>query len=200
VTRVVLVTGASSGIGRAVAERAAARGDALVLVARDLDALDAVAEECRVRGAADVRVEAVDVRDDDAVARVVADAVDQHGRLDAVVHSAGVVAYGRMEEVPVEVFDGVLRTNLFGAANLARHVLPVLRAQRGGHLVLVGSVLGDIAAPLMTAYVVSKWAIRSLGRQLALENRDLPGVRISVVSPGGVDTPIYESAANYVGL
>ncbi len=65
---------------------------------------------------------------------------------------------------------------------------------------LVGSVLGDIAAPFMTAYVVSKWAIRSLGRQLALENRDLSGVHVSVVSPGGVDTPIYESAANYLGL
>ena len=200
VTRVLLVTGASSGIGRAVAERAAERGDALVLVARDPEALEAVAETCRARGAADVRVEPADVGDDDAVARVVAATVDHHGRLDAVVHSAGVVAYGRLEDVPAEVFDGVLRTNVLGAANLARHVLPVLRRQRGGHLVLVGSVLGDIAAPFMTAYVVSKWAIRSLGRQLALENRDLSGVHVSVVSPGGVDTPIYESAANYLGL
>jgi len=117
-----------------------------------------------------------------------------------VVHSAGVVAYGRLEDVPPEVFDGVLRTNLLGSANLARHVLPVLRAQRGGHLVLLGSVLGDIATPYMTAYAVSKWGIRALGRQLAIENRDLPGVHVSVVSPGGVDTPIYESAANYVGV
>jgi NAD(P)-dependent dehydrogenase (short-subunit alcohol dehydrogenase family) len=131
---------------------------------------------------------------------VVAATVAHHGQLDAVVHSAGVVTYGRVEDVPAEVFDGVLRTNLLGAANLARHVLPVLRRQQGGHLLLVGSVLGDIAAPFMTAYVVSKWGIRSLGRQLALENRDLSDVHVSVVSPGGVDTPIYESAANYLGL
>lgn len=199
-TRVLLVTGASSGIGRAVAERASERGDSLVLVARELEALEAVAETCRARGAAEVRVEAADVGDDAAVAGVVAATVAHHGRVDAVVHSAGVVAYGRLEDVPAEVFDGVLRTNVLGAANLARHVLPVLRRQQDGHLVLVGSVLGDIAAPFMTAYVVSKWAIRSLGRQLALENRDLSGVHVSVVSPGGVDTPIYESAANYLGL
>ncbi len=171
-----------------------------MLVARELEALEAVAETCRARGAADVRVEALDVGDDAAVARMVAAAVGHHGRLDAVVHSAGVVAYGRVEDVPAEVFDGVLRTNLLGAANLARHALPVLRRQQDGHLLLVGSVLGDIAAPFMTAYVVSKWGIRSLGRQLALENRDLPDLHVSVVSPGGVDTPIYESAANYLGL
>ena len=109
-------------------------------------------------------------------------------------------AYGRFEDVPVEVFDGVLRTNLLGSANLARHVVPVLRRQRRGHLVLIGSVIGDIATPYMAAYAVSKWGIRALGRHLAIENRDLPDVHVSVVSPGGVDTPIYESAANYLGV
>ena len=117
-----------------------------------------------------------------------------------MVQSAGVVAYGRFEDVPAEVFDGVLRTNLLGSANLARHVVPVLRRQRRGHLVLIGSVIGDIATPYMAAYAVSKWGIRALGRHLAIENRDLADVHVSVVSPGGVDTPIYESAANYLGV
>ncbi len=140
-----------------------------------------------------------DVRDGDAVQRAVDRVVGEHGRLDAVLHSAGVVAYGRFEDVPAEVFDAVLATNVLGAANVARAVLPVLRRQRRGTLVLVGSVLGHIAVPHMTSYVVSKYAVRSLGRQLALENRDLPDVRISVLSPGGVDTPIYRQAANYLG-
>ena len=199
-SRVLLVTGASSGIGRAVAEAAASRGDTLVLVARAEGPLQAVAEECRTRGAADVTVETADVGDDAAVARVVTATLDRYGRLDAVVQSAGVVAYGRVEDVPVEVFDGVLRTNLLGSANLARHVVPVLRRQERGHLVLIGSVIGDIATPYMAAYAVSKWGIRALGRHLAIENRDLPDVHVSVVSPGGVDTPIYESAANYLGV
>jgi short-subunit dehydrogenase len=198
--RVLLVSGASSGIGRAVAERAARRGDSLVLVARERSALQDVADHCRALGAGDVVVEPADVGDDAAVARVVRAAVARHGRLDAVVHSAGVVAYGRVEDVPAEVFDGVLRTNVSGTANVARHVMPVLRSQGHGHLVLIGSVLGDVAAPLMTPYVVSKWAVRALGRQLHLENRDLKDVHVSVVSPGGVDTPIYERAGNYVGL
>ena len=83
----------------------------------------------------------------------------------------------------------MLRTNLLGSANLARHVVPVLRRQQRGHLVLIGSVIGDIATPYMAAYAVSKWGIRALGRHLAIENRDLPDVHVSVVSPGGVERP-----------
>ena len=197
---VLMVTGASSGIGRAVALRAARTGAHLVLVARDGVALAEVADECEGLGAAGACVEPVDIGDDAAVAGAVRRTLEREGRLDAVVNSAGVVAYGVLQAVPVDVFDGVLRTNLLGAANLARHVLPVLRAQGRGHLVLVGSVLGHIAAPGMTAYIVSKWGVRALARQLVLENRDLAHVHVSCVSPGGVDTPIYETAANYLGL
>ncbi len=197
--RVLLVTGASSGIGRAVAELAASRGDDLTLVSRDEPALREVAQRCETLGAVRSVVSPPDIGDADAVARVVDEAVSRSGRLDAVVHAAGVVAYGRFEDVPAEVFDGVVRTNLLGTANIARHALPVLRRQRHGHLVVLGSVLGDIAAPLMTPYAVTKWAVRALGRQLHLENKDLPGVHVSVVSPGSVDTPIYDLAANYLG-
>ncbi|GAA4672327.1 SDR family oxidoreductase [Nocardioides nanhaiensis] len=141
-----------------------------------------------------------DVGDDGQVRAMVREVVSTHGRLDVVVSAAGVVAYGRTEEVPVEVFDGVLRTNLLGSANLARHVVPQLRAQRSGTLLLVGSVIGHVAVPTMSAYVVSKWGVRALARQLRIENRDLPGVRVLYVAPGGVDTPIYDQAANYAGL
>lgn len=197
---VMLVTGASSGIGRAVALGAARTGAHLVLVARDGESLAEVAEECESLGAAGACVETLDIGDDAAVAGAVRRTLEREGRLDTVVNSAGVVAYGVLQAVPVDVFDGVLRTNLLGSANIARHVLPVLRAQGRGHLVLVGSVLGHIAAPGMTAYIVSKWGVRALARQLALENRDLAHVHVSCVSPGGVDTPIYETAANYLGV
>ena len=196
---VVLVTGASSGIGRATVELAAASGDHVVLVARGKAALEETAEECERAGAASTMVVPTDVGDDQAVARCVEQVLERHGRLDAVISAAGVVAYGRIEDVPAEVFDGVLRTNLIGSANVARHVLPVLREQESGSLVLVGSVIGHIGVPSMTAYVVSKWAIRALATQLQLENRDLPDVQITYVAPGGVDTPIYQQAANYAG-
>jgi NAD(P)-dependent dehydrogenase (short-subunit alcohol dehydrogenase family) len=197
--RVIVVTGASSGIGLAVAQQAATEGDHVVLVARDEASLELAAKECERAGAASTLVLPTDVGDDDAVQRCLAQVRDRHGRIDAVVNSAGVVAYGRAEEVPQEVFDGVLRTNLSGSMNIARHTLPVLREQGHGSLVLVGSVIGHIAAPGMTPYAVSKWGVRALARQLQIENRDAGGVHISYVAPGGVVTPIYEQAGNYAG-
>lgn len=198
--RVLLVTGASSGIGRAVALQSAAAGDHLVLVARAVSSLEAVADECDQAGAASTTVLPADVGDDAEVASCLSRTLDRHGHLDAAVHCAGVVAYGRVDTMPAEVFDGVVRTNLTGSANVARHVLRVLRKQERGSLILFGSVIGHIAAPGMTPYAVSKWGVRALARQLQVENRDLSDVHIGYVAPGGVDTPIYEQAANYTGF
>jgi short-subunit dehydrogenase len=93
----------------------------------------------------------------------------------------------------------VVRTLVSGSANVARAVLPRMRADDHGTLLLVGSVIGNIAAPTMSPYVVGKWAVRALARELQLENRDRPGVHVTLVTPGGVDTPIYRQAANYSG-
>lgn len=195
--RVVLVTGASSGIGEAVAHRVARRGDHLVLLARGREALERVARDCESLGAASVAVEPTDVGDDAQVAAAVAATMTRHGRIDVVVGAAGVVAYGRLDEVPADVFDKVVRTNLIGSVNLARHTLPVLRGQDDGAMVLVGSVVGHIAVPGMAAYVISKWGVHGLVRQLQVDSRDRKGVRIGYVAPGGVDTPIYRQAATY---
>jgi short-subunit dehydrogenase len=93
----------------------------------------------------------------------------------------------------------VLETNLLGSLYVARPVLARMRQQRHGSLVLLGSVLGRIAVPEMGPYVISKWGVRALGRVLALETRDAPGVSVSVVAPGGVQTPIYPNAGNWSG-
>lgn len=199
-SRVIVVTGASSGIGRATALQASEAGDHLVLVARGAEVLEAVARECRASGAASVMAVPADVGDDAAVEACFAQVRGNHGVVDAVIHSAGVVAYGRTEEVPAEVFDGVLRTNLIGSINIARHALPILRAQEFGTLVLIGSLIGHIAVPSMSPYVLSKWGVRALARQLQVENRDLRHVQVAYVAPGGVDTPIYEQAATYDGF
>lgn len=196
---VVVITGASSGIGRATAVAAAGVGAHLVLAARGRTSLEEVAAECSAAGAASTLVVPTDVGDDAAVRALVHAALDRHGRIDAFVNSAGVVAYGRAEEVPAAVFDGVVRTNLLGSVNVARHVVPVLRRQDRGSLTLIGSVVGHIPVPGMTPYVLTKWGVQALARQLKLENADRRGVRISYVAPGGVDTPIYQQAANYDG-
>lgn len=197
--RVVLVTGASSGIGRATSLLSAEAGDHVVLVARGEGPLKDVAVECESHGAASTMVVPTDVGDDEAVERCIAEVLERHGRIDGVVHSAGVVAYGKMESVPPEVFDAVIRTNLLGSANLARQVLPGMRDRDAGTFVQIGSVIGHMAVPSMSAYSVSKWGVRALVRQLQIENRDRPGVQVCYLSPGGVDTPIYWQAGVFDG-
>lgn len=145
----MLVVGASSGIGAATAVRYARDGARLALAARTPAALADVAARCRAAGAADVLVHPMDVRDRAGCADLVAAAVGRFGALDVVVHSAGVTAFGRFDDIPPEVFDGVVATNLLGAANVVRAVLPSYRERgRGrGSVVLVGSVLGHAAGP-----------------------------------------------------
>ena len=198
-SRVVLITGASSGIGLASAVELARRGDTLALLARAVGPLEEAARQCWAAGAAAVTVHPVDIGDADAVEAAVTELQATYGRIDAVVSAAGVVAYGRFEEVPREVFEGVLRTNVLGSANVARSVLPAMRERDAGTLLLVGSIIGHIAVPRMSSYAVSKWAVRSLASVLQLENRDRRGVHVVTVVPGGVDTPIYFQAASYAG-
>ena len=196
---IVLVTGGSSGLGRATARKFAVRGARLVLVARGRAALEETAIELRAAGAREVVVCPADVTDEAALRSVVEGAVSRFGRLDVVVHSAQVMAYGRVEDVPAEVFDTVVRTATEGTANLARSVLPVFRRQGGGHLIVVSSLLASVTAPLMGSYVTAKWAQLGLIRVLQQETRDVPGIHISAVAPGGVSTPIYSQGATYVG-
>src|SRR3954447_22259044 len=145
----VLVTGGSSGIGRATALQFAGRGARLVLVARGRPALEEAAAEVRAAGAAEVVVCPADVTDEAAVRTVVDGTVSRFGRLDVVVHAAQVMAYGRVEDVPPGVFSAVVRTAPDGTANVARAALPVFRRQGRGHLVVVSSLLASVAAPLM---------------------------------------------------
>ncbi|SDQ06292.1 SDR family oxidoreductase [Quadrisphaera sp. DSM 44207] len=197
--RVVWVTGASSGIGRAVALACAARGDRLVLSSRAAGVLEQVRAECEAAGAAGVLVRPLDVTDEHAVHAAADDAVQAFGRLDVVVQASGVVSYARVDEQPLDVFDRVVQVDVLGAVRVCQAALRTFRRQRSGTLVVVGSVLGKTAAPWMGAYVTSKWALRGLTRVMQVENRDLRDVHVTLVSPGGVDTPIYDQAANFVG-
>jgi short-subunit dehydrogenase len=195
----VLVTGASSGIGRAVAHLLAAGGTPLVLVSRSEEALEQVRQECKARGAPEVLVVAADVGDRAAVEAVFDRAREEYGDLRGVVHAAAVLAYGRFADLPADVFDRVQTTNITGTANVARAALRVFEEQDGGSLVVVGSVLGKMATPYLSAYATSKWATHGLVRTLQIEARSTPGVEVTLVSPGGVNTPIYDQSGSYTG-
>jgi len=195
---VVLVIGASSGIGRSTALLLAAKGARLVLGGRSKATLEPVAEACRAHGA-DVSVVEVDVLDGTAVETLVASAVARHGRLDVCVHSVAVVGYGRFEDVPPDVFDRVVQIGVMGTANVARSVLAVFRRQRSGTFIVIGSILGRIVTPYLSPYVTGRAAVHALVRVLAIENRDLSDVNICLLMPGSVDTPVYRRAASFTG-
>ncbi|WP_284231185.1 SDR family NAD(P)-dependent oxidoreductase [Mycobacterium antarcticum] len=197
--RVVVVIGASSGIGRVTALSYSRRGDRLVLAARSTDALERVADECRREGAAAVLVQPTDIADADQVDMLFDRAVERFGRVDVAAQCAAITAFGRFEDLPADVFENIVRTNLFGAVNVARSALNHFQSRGTGHLVLVGSLLGVMAVPYQSAYVVSKFAMNGLVRALRQENRHLPDVRIHGIYPGPVDTPVYETAGNYLG-
>lgn len=196
----VVVTGASSGIGRATATRLARDGANVVLVARSPVSLADAERECLslAPGAQTLCVPA-DVSDPAAVDAALDRAASRFGRVDAVVHSAAVLAYGRFEDVPAEVFDSALSVTLGGTVNVARASLHRFRDQGGGNLVVVGSLLGKIATPYMSSYVTAKWAVHGLVRTLQVETRGEPGIGVSLVSPGGVNTPVYRQAGTYLG-
>lgn len=196
---VVLVTGASSGIGCEVALAYARRGANVVLAARSAGLLEERAAACRRAGAATATVLSTDVTRREEVDRAVERTVTTLGRIDVAVHTAGVAAFGDFVRVPAEVFEGVLTTNVVGSANLARAVLRTFRTQRRGTLVLTGSLLGKVTVPQMSAYVVSKHAVGALIRVLQQETRDLPDVRVCGSFPGSTGTPIYGRGANYSG-
>lgn len=198
-SRVVLITGASSGIGRSLALALAEDGAALALLARRRPELEELASKCVERGASGILVVPADVSDvvawDDSFGQTLA----EFGRVDVVVHAAAVAAYGRFTEIPGEVFDRVQKTNVNGTANVARTALRHFEEQQAGHLVIFGSLVGKISTPYLSPYVTSKWAVHGLTRTLQAELAGGP-VDVSLIEPGGVSTTIYDKAASYLGV
>lgn len=194
---VVVITGGSRGIGRATAHAFAKRGTRLVLVARGEAALDEAARECRRRGA-DASYIVADVADADAVDSVVSTVIARHGRIDVWVGAASVLAFGRVEDTPRETFDRVIAVNLLGQVNGVRAVLPQLRAQGRGRIVLVASLYSRVTSPYLSAYIASKFGLLGFVRSL---QQELLGEKIDVraMLPASIDTGIYQRAANYTG-
>nr|WP_256444583.1 SDR family oxidoreductase [Aquihabitans sp. G128] len=194
-----MVTGASSGIGRAAALAFGAKGFHVVLVARGAELLADAAAATLAAGAASAEAAPADVLDAEAIDAIFDAAARRHGRLDVVVHAAMVMAYGTVEDLRLEVLDRVMDTATHGTVRVSRAALRHFRAQGRGSLVIVTSLLGSVAVPGIGAYVTGKWAQVGLSRILRLETADAPDIHVSTVAPGAVDTPIYRRAASVEG-
>jgi NAD(P)-dependent dehydrogenase (short-subunit alcohol dehydrogenase family) len=197
---VVVITGASSGIGRATALCFAGKGASLVLAARRTEALDSLVRECRKRGGNAIAVP-TDVTDAEAMKMLASRAVQEFGRIDVWVNNAAVSVFGRFLDVPLRDFQRVLDVNIGGYVNGARAALPHLRTQGTGVLINVSSVVGEVAQPYSAAYSMSKAAVRALGVSLRSELRldGITGVKVCTLLPATIDTPLFRQAANYTG-
>ena len=183
---VAVVTGASRGIGRAIAEALAAEGMRPVVGALTPVRLDEAAAALRSRGA-EVEAVAGDVGDESVATRLVDAAVRRFGRVDVVVNNAGVGHHGRLEDLDPAEFDRVYRTNVRGPFLLMKAAIPVMRRQKSGTLVSLASLAGKNPVPLRSAYAASKWAMIGLSRSVLQEVRK-DGIRVIILEPGSTLT------------
>lgn len=190
-THVAIVTGAGSGIGRALSERLVARGSTVVMADRSPDVED-VAAVVGATGAGSTVAAVLDVRDAAAVAAVVDDAVGRLGRLDVMINNAGIGVGGPAETLSAEHWDRVLDVNVRGVTNGVAAAYPVMVEQGFGHLVNTASLAGLVPSPLLAPYAMSKHAVVGMSLSLRLEAQ-VHGVRVSALCPGPVDTPILDS-------
>ncbi len=197
---VVVITGASSGIGRATARQFAKAGSHVVLAARGRKALEETAQECRDLGAKAIAVP-TDTTDATAVEALARRAVEQFGSLDVWVNNASVSLFGAVETVPLDHFQRVLETNVMGYVHGARAALHHMRAQGSGVLINVSSAIAHVPQPFTAAYSMSKAAVSSLSVSLRSELwlEKLKDIHIVTVTPATVDTPFFGRTANYSG-
>ncbi|HLL23191.1 MAG TPA: SDR family NAD(P)-dependent oxidoreductase [Kofleriaceae bacterium] len=195
--RVVVITGASSGLGRAAAIEMASRGAWVVLAARRRDALDDTAAAC-VKAGGRALVVPTDVTDEAAVDALAQAALDAWGRLDVWVNNAGVTLYAALEDGPAAPHKRVIETNLYGSLHGARAAVRIFRRQRRGTLVNVGSVLSGVGQAFVPSYVISKFGVHGLSEALRVELADEPDIHVCTLFPYAIDTQHFEVAANAI--
>src|SRR6201997_825145 len=182
-SKVWLVTGSASGLGRDITEAVLASGARLVATARDPRRLDDVVKKYGDQ----VRTASLDVADENAANSAVQAAVDAFGRLDVVVNNAGYGDIAPFEQLSSERFKAVVDTNFYGVVNVTRAALPIMRKQKSGCILQISSVGGRLARPGSTPYHAAKWAVGGFTESLAQEAASF-GVRVCALEPGGMRT------------
>lgn len=194
--QVILITGASSGIGLATARRAAKRGARLILVSRNAEALWKIADDINSDGGTAIHVVA-DVADPSQLQNAANQGIEKFGRIDTWINNAGVSVYGKIRDVNLEDDKRLFETNFWGVVHGSRLAVEYLK--NGGMLINVGSVLSDRAIPLQGMYSASKHAVQGFtdALRMEIEEEGLP-IQVTLIKPSAIDTPYIQHAKNYL--
>lgn len=195
---IAVITGASAGLGRETAVQLAREGCRVALAARREADLEATATLCRAAGGAALVV-VTDVTSERDVERLAEATLAAWGRIDVWINNAGTTLFGGLTDAPLEEHRRVIETNVFGAMAGARAAIPLFRAQGRGVLINVGSIVSKVGQPFVPSYAISKFALRGMSESLAIELADEPDVHVCTIYPYAIDTPHFQSGANYVG-
>jgi short-subunit dehydrogenase len=185
---VIVVTGAASGIGAALAVQLAAKGAKLALVDRNEAGLETVAQQARAAGA-NVTTHVLDIADAAAIAALPAAVMEAHGGAAVLINNAGVALAGTFEQASLEDFEWLMNINFWGAVRLTYAFLPMLRMAPAAQIILTSSVFGLIGPPGQTAYAASKFALRGFGESLRHE-LEATNIGVTMIHPGGIATNI----------
>ncbi|WP_017732069.1 SDR family oxidoreductase [Nafulsella turpanensis] len=194
--QVMVITGASSGIGLATAKAAAKEGASLVLASRNKEELEKIVEQIKAEGGEAIYVVA-DVGKKEDVQKIADKAIEKYGQFDTWVNDAGVAIYGRLEEVSDEDNKRLFDTNVwgvvYGSLIAAKHM-----KNRGGAIINLGSVVSDVAIPLQGMYSTTKHAVKGFTDALRIElEEEKAGISVTLIKPSGINTPYPEHAMNY---
>ncbi len=196
--KVIVITGASSGVGRSAALEFAQTGASLVLAARNLDSLNELAAECEELGA-ETLVVTTDVTDPKEMINLANAAKDWKGFVSIWINNAGVLAGGAFDATPIEVHTQVVQTNLFGYMNGVHAILPVFKEQNYGTIINNISIGGFLPVPYGAGYTASKFGLKGFSEAIKAELTPWPHIYVCDLFPAFLDTPGIQHAANYTG-
>ncbi|CAI2794296.1 SDR family oxidoreductase [Serratia ficaria] len=188
--KVIVITGASSGMGEAAARHLAKNGAKVVLAARRSDRIDTLAREINEQGGTAIAI-ATDVTRENDVKKLVDTAVNQLGRIDVLINNAGVMPLSPLDQVKVREWNQMIDVNLRGVLHGIAAALPYMKAQKSGHIINTASVAGHLVFPASAVYSATKYAVRALTEGLRKE-ASAYNVRATIISPGAVSTELLE--------
>lgn len=190
--KVIIIMGASSGIGEATVRKIAEKGGKQVIAARREDKLKAIADSLPD---AEIRYMAADVSKYEDVEKVVKLAVDTYGRVDVIFNNAGIMPTGNLIEAHREEWKKMLDINIMGVLNGISAVLPIMQKQQSGHIIATDSVAGHVVYPGSAVYCGTKFAVRAIMEGLRQEER-VNNIKSTIVSPGSVNTDLYKTISD----